>query len=66
MTYAAVTAKTSALFAFANTIRQIDTNTLKAAIIPNLAGMDWTKYSPTMDVIGIKDARMLVIPYVSR
>ena len=65
-TYAAVIAKTSARFAPARPMRHTDNSTLNAAMVANLAGIDRTQYSTTMDAIGISEARRLVIQYVMR
>lgn len=54
-------ANTSARFALVRAIKQTDTRTLKPAMMPRRADMDWTQYSTKMDAIGIRDATMLVI-----
>lgn len=66
MTYAAEIAKISARLARVNPIRQIDSRTLNAAMIPSRADVDWTWYSTAMDEIGMRDARMPVSQYVIR
>jgi hypothetical protein len=64
--YAAVMAKTSARFAPARPMRQMDSSTLNAAMMPNLAGIECTQYSTTIDAIGMREAKRLVIQYVMR
>ncbi|KAF7570567.1 hypothetical protein A1F97_09935 [Pyrenophora tritici-repentis] len=63
-TYAAEIANTSARFAPANAMRQIETKTLNPAIVPSLAGIELTKQSTTIEAIGINDARILFMQYV--
>lgn len=65
-TYAAVIANTSARFAPARPMRHTDNSTLNAAMVANLAGIDCTQYSTTMEAIGIREAKRLVIQYVMR